>query len=74
MLNVLTIPNPATKEGTFLYDIMNPQSCKVFEFHKRPVMYQERYLKALERNNKELGIPFVDPQLPNADILTPPQG
>ena len=60
------------KEGTFLYDIVNPQSCKVFEFHKRPVMYQEGYLKALERNNKELGIPYVDPQLPNADILTPP--
>jgi hypothetical protein len=35
-------------------------------------MYQERYLKALERNNKELGIPFVDPQLPNVNILTPP--
>lgn len=60
------------KEDSFLYDIMNPGPCKVFEFHKRPVMYQERYLKALERNNKELGIPFVDPQLPNVDILTPP--
>lgn len=60
------------EEGSFLYDIMNPEPCKVFEFRKRPVMYQDRYVKALERNNKELGIPFVDPQLPNVNILTPP--
>lgn len=57
------------KEGTFLYDIVNPIPYKAFEFHKQPVMYQERYLKALEKNNKELGIPFVDPKLPN---FTPP--
>tara|TARA_Y100000741_G_scaffold365144_1_gene359664 strand:+ start:7198 stop:7776 length:579 start_codon:yes stop_codon:yes gene_type:complete len=28
-------------------------------------MYQERYMKALEKNNKEMGIPFVDPKLSN---------
>jgi hypothetical protein len=32
-------------------------------------MYQERYLKALEKNNKDMGIPFVDPKLSN---VTPP--
>ena len=31
---------------------------------KRPVMYQDAYLRALEKNNTELGIPFVDPKLP----------
>ncbi len=57
------------KEGTFLYDIVNPKPYKAFEFRKQPVMYQERYLKALEKNNKDMGIPFVDPKLSN---VTPP--
>ena len=39
---------------------------------KRPVMYQEAYLRALERNNAELGIPFVDPKLPTYEPPPPP--
>lgn len=35
-------------------------------FHKRPVYHQDIYLKALEENNKRLGIPYVEPQLPQS--------
>jgi len=35
-----------------------------FVFHKRPVYQQDIYLKALKENNKRLGIPYIEPQLP----------
>lgn len=35
-------------------------------FHKRPVYQQDIYLKALKENNKRLGIPYIEPQLPES--------
>lgn len=52
------------KEGTFLYDITTQKLTTQFVFHKRPVYHQDIYLKALKENNKRLGIPYVEPQLP----------
>ena len=37
-----------------------------FAFHKRPVYQQDIYLKALKENNKRLGIPYIEPQLPES--------
>jgi hypothetical protein len=54
------------KEGTFLYDIITQKPITQFVFHKRPVYHQDIYLKALEENNKRLGIPYVEPQLPQS--------
>ena len=54
------------KEGTFLYDIIIQKPTAQFVFHKRPVYHQDIYLKALEENNKRLGIPYVEPQLPQS--------
>jgi hypothetical protein len=54
------------KEGTFLYDIITQKPITQFVFHKRPVYQQDIYLKALKENNKRLGIPYVEPQLPQS--------
>ena len=54
------------KEGTFLYDIITQKPIEQFTFHKRPVYNQESYLRALEENNKRLGIPYTELQLPEA--------
>ena len=54
------------KEGTFLYDIITQKPTEHFTFHKRPVYNQESYLRALEENNKRLGIPYTELQLPEA--------
>ena len=54
------------KEGTFLYDIIIQKPTAQFAFHKRPVYQQDIYVKALKENNKRLGIPYVEPQLPQA--------
>ena len=54
------------KEGTFLYDIITQKPTEHFTFHKRPVYNQESYLRALEENNKRLGIPYTKLQLPEA--------
>lgn len=61
------------KEGTFLYDIITGAPCEVYQYKKQPVMYQSSYLKSLEKNNTELGIPYKDPELPVYDPPTPPQ-
>ena len=41
---------------------------------KRPVYHQDAYLKMLERNYKEMGVPYVDPDLPTfVPIVKPPK-
>lgn len=61
------------KVGTFLYNILNSEPTKYFTFKKQPVYHQDRYLKALEQNHKDLGIPFTKPDLPDATVYqTPP--
>lgn len=53
--------------------ILTPTPCERHTFKKRPVMYQDAYLKALEKNNTEMGIPFVRPELPVYDPPPPPK-
>jgi hypothetical protein len=60
----LTISTEPPNEGTFLHRILNPPPTDIYEFKKQRVLYQDTYLKALERNNKEMGIPFVEPTFP----------
>ena len=50
--------------GSFLYNILNPTPTVYFKFEKLPVYKQDDYLKLLEKNNREMGIPFVNPNLP----------
>jgi hypothetical protein len=46
-----------------LYDIITKTDPSVYEFKKRPVYQQDRYFTALKKNNEEMGIPYVEPQL-----------
>jgi len=50
--------------GSFLYNILNPTPTVYFKFEKLPVYKQDDYLKLLKKNNREMGIPFVNPNLP----------
>jgi hypothetical protein len=50
--------------GTFLYNLMNTDEVKCFTFKKGPVYRKEEYLRLLEKNHKNLGIPYVKPDLP----------
>ena len=59
-------------KGTFLYNILNSAPTTHFTFKKQPIYHQDRYLKALERNHKNLGIPYVKPELPEATSYQEP--
>jgi hypothetical protein len=52
------------KEGSFLYNIINPKPTVFFEFKKGPIYKVDRYLKMLKKNNEEMGIPYKEPNLP----------
>lgn len=54
------------REGTFLYDIINTKPPTVYKYEKAPVYDKHIYLKFLEKNNKQLGIPYEEPNLPDA--------
>jgi hypothetical protein len=54
------------REGTFLYDIINTKPTTVYEYKKAPVYDKHIYLRFLEKNNKQLGIPYKEPELPDA--------
>jgi hypothetical protein len=54
------------KEGSFLYNIINPKPTVFFEFKKGPIYKLDRYLKMLKKNNEEMGIPYKEPNLPVA--------
>lgn len=53
------------KEGSFLHTLMNRGPTSVFKFEKRPVYQREMYFRLLERNNNMIGIPYVQPELPD---------
>tara|TARA_Y100000996_G_C22370405_1_gene580763 strand:+ start:60 stop:794 length:735 start_codon:yes stop_codon:yes gene_type:complete len=61
-----TIPDRVGKidENSFLGKILKKSEVKPPEKIKRPVYNQDDYLKLLEKNNKEMGIPYVKPDLP----------
>lgn len=51
-------------EGTFLYDIITQKPTTFYKYEKAPVYDKDVYLKFLEKNNKQLGIPYKEPELP----------
>ena len=59
-------------EGTFLYDIIQSKPPIVYEFMRRPIYMKEDYLKALKKNHEQLGIPYTEPDLPEATPNVPP--
>jgi hypothetical protein len=54
------------KEGAFLYNLINSKPYEVFTFEKASIYRREDYIKALKKNNQSLGIPYVEPVLPDA--------
>lgn len=54
------------REGTFLYDIINTKQPTIYKYEKAPVYHKHTYFKFLEKNNKEMGIPYTEPDLPDA--------
>lgn len=52
-------------EGSLLYDIINTKPTTFYKYEKAPVYDKHIYLKFLEKNNKQLGIPYKEPELPD---------
>jgi len=50
--------------GTFLYDISTQKPTKQFIFHKGSVYKEADYIEALKKNQQNLGIPYIEPNLP----------
>ena len=60
-------------EGHFLYSIVNPKPTKYYVFEKLDVHNRHDYFKMLEKNNMEMGIPYVEPVLREyVPVVTPP--
>jgi hypothetical protein len=51
--------------GTFLHKLLNPPPTVHYKSIKQPVYQKEAYLSLLEKNNKELGIPYERPEIPD---------
>ena len=51
-------------DDTFIGRITKHNPVIQYNFVKEPVYHQDDYLKLLEKNNREMGIPFVNPNLP----------
>lgn len=60
-------------EGSFLYDIINSKPTTFYKYKKAPVYDKDIYLKFLEKNNKQLGIPYEVPDIPDATPFEPPK-
>lgn len=58
--------------GTFLHGIINSEDTIFKTFEKRPIYNESIYLKMLQKNNHELGIPYVDPKLPKFEPRVEP--
>ena len=56
------------REGTFLYNLLNPPPTKFPVKTKQPVYHQDDYLKLLKASDERMGLKYVDPGLP---IVTP---
>ena len=57
-------PKANPPEGSVLHSILTPSDTKYFNCVRGPVYKQDDYLKGLKKNNKEMGIPYKDPELP----------
>ena len=51
--------------GTFLHKLLNPPPTVHYKKVTQPVYQKEAYLSLLEKNNKELGIPYERPEIPD---------
>lgn len=58
-------------EGTFLYNIVHSKPPDVFKFEKRPIYMKEQYLQILKKNNEQLGISYIEPELPEPTPYVP---
>ena len=54
-----------------LHSILTPSDTKYFNCVRGPVYKQDDYLKGLKKNNKEMGIPYKDPELPEYTHIPP---
>jgi len=72
--NIPRVTEPP-REGSFLHNIISKSHNTNFYGYKRdPVYNQSAYLIALKKNNEEMGIPYIDPKLPNMiPIEIPPK-
>jgi phosphopantothenoylcysteine synthetase/decarboxylase len=61
------------KEGAFLYDIINSKPPEVFTFEKQSIYRKEDYIKVLKKNQQSLGIPYIEPILPEPTPRRIPQ-
>ena len=52
------------REGSFLYNLLNPPPTKFPMKIKQPVYHQDDYLKLLKSSNERMGLKYVDPGLP----------
>lgn len=52
---------------------MTPTEVVSFTFEKQPVYHQADYLKMLKKNNESLGIPYIEPNLPEATPYIKPE-
>lgn len=59
-------------EGSFLHGLLKKTELVYEPALRRPVYRQDDYLKLLEKNNTQLGIPFVPPNLPEYVPDPPP--
>lgn len=60
-------------EGSLLYDIINTAPTTFYKYKKAPVYDKDIYLKFLEKNNRELNIPYKEPELPDFTPYQPPK-
>jgi len=56
------------KPDTFLYNIIKPKPTVFSDHVTMPIFQKEAYLRLLEKNNIELGIPFNKPIIPDSPI------
>jgi len=61
-------------ENSFLGQILKKTVTEYVPIPKRPVYHQDAYLNMLEKNYKDMGIPYVKPELPVVvPVVKPPQ-
>jgi hypothetical protein len=55
--------------GSVVYNIMYPTHTPVMKCPKRPIYKADDYFRLLEKNNKQMGIPYVKPDIPDPIIV-----